>query len=110
MRTTVDENKKFAGFIADKLNKSSSKVRVCLPLKGISALDSPDKPFHDPEATDTLLTELQKLILTTEDRQVLLLLINDACWFQPSINASVSCPFLSHLLSIMIYLINFSLL
>lgn len=70
MRTTVDENKKFAGFIADKLNKSSSKVRLCLPLKGISALDSPDKPFHDPEATDTLLTELQKLILTTEDRQV----------------------------------------
>ncbi|XP_011025844.1 PREDICTED: uncharacterized protein LOC105126622 [Populus euphratica] len=70
MRTTVDENKKFAGFIADKLNKSSSKVRVCLPLKGISALDSPDKPFHDPEATGSLLTELQKLILTTEDRQV----------------------------------------
>ncbi|PON71458.1 hypothetical protein PanWU01x14_072550 [Parasponia andersonii] len=29
MRTTVDENKKFARFIADKLNKSSSKVKVC---------------------------------------------------------------------------------
>ncbi|KAF9678276.1 hypothetical protein SADUNF_Sadunf07G0018100 [Salix dunnii] len=70
MRTTVDENRNFAGFIADKLNKSSSKVCVCLPQKGISALDSPDKPFHDPEATDTLLTELQKLIQTTEDRQV----------------------------------------
>ncbi|KAJ6678668.1 UPF0261 DOMAIN PROTEIN [Salix viminalis] len=70
VRTTVDENRNFAGFIADKLNKSSSKVRVCLPQKGISALDSPDKPFHDPEATDTLLTELQKLIQTTEDRQV----------------------------------------
>ncbi|KAJ6288398.1 hypothetical protein OIU76_024393 [Salix suchowensis] len=70
MRTTVDENRNFAGFIADKLNKSSSKVRVCLPQKGISALDSPDKPFHDPEATDTLLTELQKRIQTTEDRQV----------------------------------------
>ncbi|KAJ6732854.1 UPF0261 DOMAIN PROTEIN [Salix koriyanagi] len=70
MRTTVDENRNFAGFIADKLNKSSSKVRVCLPQKGISALDSPDKPFHDPKATDTLLTELQKLIQTTEDRQV----------------------------------------
>jgi uncharacterized protein (UPF0261 family) len=36
MRTTVDENKKFAAFIADKLNKSSSKVRVCLPQKGIT--------------------------------------------------------------------------
>lgn len=70
MRTTVDENKKFAGFIADKLNKSSSKVHVCLPQKGISALDSPGKPFYDPEVTSTLIDELQKLIQTNEDRQV----------------------------------------
>lgn len=75
MRTTVDENKKFAGFIADKLNKSSSKVHVCLPHKGISALDAPGKPFCDPEATYTLLNELQKLIQTNEDRQVPLLII-----------------------------------
>lgn len=75
MRTTVDENKKFAGFIADKLNKSSSKICVCLPQKGISALDAPGKPFYDPDATATLINELQKLIQTKEDRQVLLLLI-----------------------------------
>jgi len=79
MRTTVDENKKFAAFIADKLNKSSSKVRVCLPQKGFTVLDSLDKPFHDPEATATLVNEMQKLIQTTEDRQVKLLLINGAC-------------------------------
>lgn len=75
MRTTVEENKKFAGFIADKLNQSSSKVRVCLPQKGISALDAPGKPFYDPEATATLIGELQKLIQINEDRQVILLLI-----------------------------------
>ncbi|ONH96903.1 hypothetical protein PRUPE_7G158600 [Prunus persica] len=70
MRTTVDENKKFASFIADKLNKSSSKVVVCLPQKGISALDAPGQPFYDPEATASLINEMQRLIQTNEDRQV----------------------------------------
>ncbi|XVE87339.1 hypothetical protein DITRI_Ditri18aG0109800 [Diplodiscus trichospermus] len=70
MRTTIDENKKFAGFIADKLNKSSSKVCVCLPQKGVSALDASEKPFYDPEATGTLLNELNRLIQINEDRQV----------------------------------------
>ncbi|KAF3441005.1 hypothetical protein FNV43_RR19291 [Rhamnella rubrinervis] len=70
MRTMVEENKKFASFIADKLNRSSSKVCVCLPQKGISALDTPGKPFYDPEATTSLINELQMLIQTDEDRQV----------------------------------------
>ena len=80
----VDENKKFAGLIANKLNKASSKVRVCLPQKGISALDAPGKPFYDPEATVTLIKELQKLIQTNEDRQVPLLHIRWCLWQFPS--------------------------
>lgn len=75
MRTTVDENKKFAAFIADKLNKSSSKICVCLPEKGISALDAPGKAFYDPEATGTLIKEVQKLIETNEERQVMEMLM-----------------------------------
>ncbi|XP_042482712.1 toMV susceptible protein tm-1(GCR26) [Macadamia integrifolia] len=70
MRTTVDENQKFAAFIADKVNKSSSKVCICLPQKGISALDAPGQPFYDPEATGTLISELGRLIETNVDRQV----------------------------------------
>lgn len=71
IRTTVEENKKFARFIADKLNKSTtSKVRVCLPEKGVSALDAPGMPFWDPEASGTLINELQSLIQANEDRQV----------------------------------------
>ncbi|KAL2333730.1 hypothetical protein Fmac_014943 [Flemingia macrophylla] len=70
MRTTVDENRKFADFIANKLKSSSSKICVCLPEKGLSALDAPGKPFYDPEATSTLLNELQKLIPSNDDRQV----------------------------------------
>lgn len=70
MRTTADENKKFAAFIAEKLNKSSSKLCICLPEKGLSALDAPGKAYYDPEATGTLIKELQKLVQTNEDRQV----------------------------------------
>nr|DAD40786.1 TPA_asm: hypothetical protein HUJ06_015109 [Nelumbo nucifera] len=70
MRTTAEENKKFASFIADKLNKSSSKLCVCLPEKGISVLDAPGKPFYDPEATRSIISELETLIETNEDRQV----------------------------------------
>lgn len=70
MRTTVDENRKFAAFIAEKLNKSSSKVSVCLPKMGVSALDAPGKAFYDPDATGTLIDEMQSLIETNECRQV----------------------------------------
>ncbi|TKW21376.1 hypothetical protein SEVIR_4G162700v4 [Setaria viridis] len=73
MRTTVEENKKFARFIADKINKSSSQVTVCLPQKGISAIDAPGMPFYDPEATSTLLGELNTLIQRTDIREVKLL-------------------------------------
>ncbi|XP_057786761.1 toMV susceptible protein tm-1(GCR26) [Salvia miltiorrhiza] len=70
MRTTVDENKKFAAFIAEKLNKSSSKVCICLPKMGVSALDASGKPFYDPKATGTLIEEMQRLIQTNECRQI----------------------------------------
>jgi len=70
MRTTVEENKKFAKFIADKINRSSSKVTVCLPQKGIFARDAPGMPFYDPEATSTLLGELNTLIQINDIREV----------------------------------------
>eukprot|EP01018_Ginkgo_biloba_P008457 Gb_05923 [translate_table: standard] len=70
MRTTVEENKTSAGFIAKKLNKSSSPVRVLLPEKGVSALDAPGKPFYDPQATGILLDELETSIQKTRERQV----------------------------------------
>uniref|UniRef100_A0A2P2PJ87 Uncharacterized protein MANES_02G097100 n=1 Tax=Rhizophora mucronata TaxID=61149 RepID=A0A2P2PJ87_RHIMU len=70
IRTTMDENKKFASFIADKLKNLSTKFCVCLPQKGISALDAPGKPFYDPEATVTLIGELQRLIQADDNQQV----------------------------------------
>lgn len=92
MRTTVEENKKFARFIADKINKSASKVTLCLPQKGISALDAPGMPFYDPEATSTLLGELNTLVQRTDIREVQLLPyhINDPEFANALIDAFLS--------------------
>ncbi|XP_042457810.1 toMV susceptible protein tm-1(GCR26)-like [Zingiber officinale] len=70
MRTTVEENRKFARFIADKINKLSSRVCICLPQKGVSALDAIGKPFYDPDATTALINELEELVEKNEERQV----------------------------------------
>lgn len=70
MRTTVEENRKFAEFIAGKMNKSSSRVTACLPQKGISAIDAPGMPFYDPDATSALLDELNIRIEKTDIREV----------------------------------------
>lgn len=70
VRTTVDENRKFAKFIADKLNQCSSKVCVCLPEKGVSALDAPGEPFYGPEERYALFEELDRLIEQNNCRQV----------------------------------------
>ncbi|CAM8900488.1 unnamed protein product [Rhodiola kirilowii] len=72
MRTTVEENLEFARFIADKVMKSSSssKICICLPEKGISALDAPGKPFYDPSVASALIHELQRLVKADENRKV----------------------------------------
>lgn len=60
MRTTPDENRLCAQWIAHKLSKSIAPVRVLLPLHGVSALDAPGKAFYDPQADEALFDELRK--------------------------------------------------
>ncbi|KAI5075085.1 hypothetical protein GOP47_0009161 [Adiantum capillus-veneris] len=70
MRTTVEENKAAAQFIAKKINLSNAPVRILLPEKGISALDGSGNPFNDESATAALLEELESCIKQTPQRQV----------------------------------------
>lgn len=70
MRTTPEENREAAKFIADKLNHSVAPLRVVLPEKGVSALDAEGQAFHNPEATGALLDELEKSIQQTPERKV----------------------------------------
>lgn len=70
MRTTIEENREAAKFIAEKLNHSAAPLRVLLPEKGVSALDAEGQAFYNPEATGALLEELEKSIEQTPERKV----------------------------------------
>ena len=54
LRTTPDENETLGRTIARKLNAARGPVAVFLPLGGVSALDVPGRPFHDPRADRAL--------------------------------------------------------
>ncbi|HAY82552.1 MAG TPA: hypothetical protein DCY79_22320 [Planctomycetaceae bacterium] len=59
MRTTRDENIQIAQWIAAKLNCSQAPWTVVLPEGGVSALDMPGAPFHDPDANQALFETLE---------------------------------------------------
>src|SRR3546814_10401989 len=50
MRTTVEENARMGEWIVGRLNRMEGPVRFLLPEGGVSALDAPGQPFHDPAA------------------------------------------------------------
>ncbi len=71
MRTTPEENDRFAAWIADKLNQMTGPVRFLIPEGGVSALDAPGQPFHSPEALDALKVRLNSDVIPTEFRQLI---------------------------------------
>lgn len=56
MRTTLEESQEIGNFIAGKLRHAQDplKVRVILPMGGVSMIDRPDQPFYDSEADKAL--------------------------------------------------------
>ena len=50
MRTSVEENRRIGGLIAETANLCAGAAAVLLPLRGVSMLDSPGGPFWDAEA------------------------------------------------------------
>lgn len=62
MRTTPEENRKLGQTLADKLNRSRGPVTLMLPLEGVSSIDAPGQPFHDPEADAALFDALRTSI------------------------------------------------
>lgn len=71
MRTTAEENERIARFIAGKLNACSGPVRFLLPEGGVSALDAPGQPFHDPHADAVLFDTLEREVRQTDSRRIL---------------------------------------
>jgi uncharacterized protein (UPF0261 family) len=72
MRTTVEENVAFARWIAAKLNKyPDSNFTLLIPEGGVSELDKPGNPFHDPAADKALFDELEKAIQLGPNRRII---------------------------------------
>jgi uncharacterized protein (UPF0261 family)/ABC-type branched-subunit amino acid transport system ATPase component len=68
MRTTVEENRAIGEFIARKLNAMSGPVRFLIPEGGVSQIDRPGQPFHDPEADRVLFETIARHFRASGDR------------------------------------------
>ncbi|CAN7653219.1 Tm-1-like ATP-binding domain-containing protein [Neorhizobium sp. LjRoot104] len=70
MRTTPEENRQIGAFIVEKLNRMDGAVRFLLPLQGVSAIDAPGQPFHDPAADEALFSTIRAGWQTAPNRQL----------------------------------------
>ncbi|MDG3006247.1 Tm-1-like ATP-binding domain-containing protein [Paludisphaera mucosa] len=70
MRTTPEENRRMGRWIGAKLNGWKTPVALLIPEHGLSGLDAPGQPFHDPEADAALLEAIEEVVVPTEDRAI----------------------------------------
>ena len=71
MRTSADECRRIGEFIAAKLNAMTGPVRFLIPEGGVSAIDKPGQPFHDPEADRVLFSTLEQHFRSGAERKLL---------------------------------------
>lgn len=71
MRTTAEENARMGRWIGEKLNRCNGPVRFLLPEGGVSLLDAPGQPFHDPTADTALFEALEQTVEQTAQRQLI---------------------------------------
>lgn len=71
MRTTAEENRTMGEWIGRKLNAFTGPVRFLLPEGGVSALDAPGQPFHDPAADAALFDALERTVDQTDQRRLI---------------------------------------
>ncbi|MER7543162.1 Tm-1-like ATP-binding domain-containing protein [Spirillospora sp. NPDC127506] len=64
MRTTRDEMAELGRRIAGKLRDATGPTVLFLPLGGVSALDAPGMPFHDPEADEACFAAMEGAVET----------------------------------------------
>lgn len=70
MRTTPEENREIARWIARKLNRATAPVVMLIPEKGVSMIDAPGQPFYDPLADASLFDELEANLHQDEIRRI----------------------------------------
>ena len=96
MRTTPAECEAIGRFIAAKLNAMRGPLRFLIPEGGVSAIDRPGQPFHDPEADRALFAAIEQGFRPGTDRKLqrLPLHINDEAFAEALVAAwqAVSRP------------------
>jgi uncharacterized protein (UPF0261 family) len=60
MRTTPEECEQLGAIVGRKLSGAQGPVTVFVPLRGLSMIDRPGGPFHDPEADRRLVDSLKR--------------------------------------------------
>ena len=60
MRTTSAENTAMGRWIAERLNRCEGPVRFLIPEGGLSGIDAPGQPFHDPAADRALFAAIEQ--------------------------------------------------
>ena len=71
MRTTAGENADIGAWIVERVNRMTGPVRFLLPLKGVSAIDREDQPFHDPQADEALFNAIRKGWTSAPNRELI---------------------------------------
>jgi uncharacterized protein (UPF0261 family) len=62
MRTTAEESAELGRTIGRKLSAASGPTAVFVPLGGVSMIDTPGQPFHDPAADAALVAGLKETL------------------------------------------------
>jgi uncharacterized protein (UPF0261 family) len=70
MRTTAEECRQIGAWIAEKLNRCEGPVRFLIPENGVSMLDAPGQPFHDPAADAALFAVIEETLVPTPQRRI----------------------------------------
>lgn len=71
MRTTADEMREAALWLAEKSNRSPGPVRWLIPEGGFSALDAPGQSFHDPEADAAFIDTLERHFVRSDRHRLI---------------------------------------
>ncbi|MFY7917340.1 MAG: UPF0261 family protein, partial [Rubrivivax sp.] len=76
-------------FLVAKINAMRGPVRFLIPEGGVSAIDRPGQPFHDPEADRVLFETIEKGFRSGVDRRLMRLPhhINDEAFAQALVAA-----------------------
>jgi uncharacterized protein (UPF0261 family)/energy-coupling factor transporter ATP-binding protein EcfA2 len=92
MRTTPEENRAFGEWIGQRMNRMEGPAVFLIPEGGVSILDKPGGPFHDPAADKALFDALEATVRQTSRRRIVRVNanINDEAFSSALVSAFLS--------------------